>query len=134
MRLSEAMLIGVVSKKRGYCQFLAVRHIILASMQDDNYFIYIVTNPKRTTLYIGVTNDLCRRLREHYENSGLRKTFAGRYYCYNLIYWERFSSILHAIEREKELKKWRREKKEALIAALNPQWRFLNKEVCGYEC
>ena len=94
-----------------------------------NYFVYIVTNPSKTVLYIGVTNDLPTRLLQHYENKGRQKTFAGRYFCYNLIYWERFDYIDHAIEREKELKKWNRQKKERLINSLNPEWRFLNEEV-----
>ena len=80
-------------------------------------------------LYIGVTNDLSRRLYEHKENKGTTKSFTGKYYCYNLIYYERFSHIDHAIEREKEIKKWRREKKEALIATTNPGWIFLNNQV-----
>lgn len=94
------------------------------------YFVYILTNPRRTTLYIGVTNNLCRRLGEHFDNCGKRKTFAGRYYCYKLIYYEQFYSISKAIAREKELKGWSRTKKEILIATINPQWRFLNMEVC----
>lgn len=98
-------------------------------MKSHQYFVYITTNPNRTVLYIGVTNDLQTRLRQHFENSGNPKSFAGKYYCYNLIYWERFNHIDHAIEREKELKRWRREKKEKLITSFNPKWMFLNNEV-----
>ena len=98
-------------------------------MSNHNYFIYITTNPTKTVLYIGVTNDLNTRLKEHYENRGKPKTFAGKYYCYHLIYWERFQYIEHAIEREKELKKWSRIKKEHLINSFNPEWAFLNKEI-----
>jgi len=94
-----------------------------------NYFLYIVTNPGRTVLYIGVTNDLSTRLQQHYSNQGNPLTFAGKYSCYNLIYWERHQYIDHAIEREKELKKWRREKKEKLISEFNPEWKFLNAEI-----
>ncbi|MEL6699696.1 MAG: GIY-YIG nuclease family protein [Bacteroidota bacterium] len=89
------------------------------------YYIYITTNPQRSVLYTGVTNDLNRRLKEHYENRGLPTSFAGKYYCYNLIYFETFSGIQQAIIREKEIKKWRRSKKEALINSLNPKWEFL---------
>ncbi|EAY26233.1 GIY-YIG nuclease family protein [Microscilla marina] len=96
---------------------------------NGNYFVYITTNPKRTTLYIGVTNDLVRRLEEHASQAGNPKTFTGRYFCYHLIYWERFDTPQDAIDREKELKGWRREKKEALINAENPQWIFLNDEI-----
>ncbi len=98
-------------------------------MTGNNYFAYILTNPSKTVLYVGVTNDLRRRMLEHYENKGREKTFAGRYFCFNLVYYERFSSILDAIAREKEIKKWRREKKNALIVSFNPEWRFLNDEI-----
>ena len=101
-------------------------------MQNHNYFIYILTNPKKTVLYIGVTHDLERRLNEHFENRGRVKTFAGKYYCYNLIYFERYDNIESAIEREKELKKWSRKKKEALINKDNPNWNVLNKSVWEY--
>jgi putative endonuclease len=96
---------------------------------SHNYFVYITTNPKRTTIYTGVTNDLQTRLKQHFDNCGDKKTFAGRYYCYNLIYWERFEQIQHAIEREKEIKGWTREKKSKLIASTNPNWKFLNNEI-----
>ncbi|MGB1019260.1 MAG: GIY-YIG nuclease family protein [Chitinophagales bacterium] len=101
-------------------------------MQNHNYFIYILTNPKKTVLYIGVTHDLERRLNEHFENRGRVKTFAGKYYCYNLIYFESYDNIESAIEREKELKKWSRKKKEALINKDNPNWNVLNKSVWEY--
>jgi len=96
------------------------------------YFVYIVTNHERTVLYIRVTNNLEPRLSEHYFNRGHRKTFAGRFYCYNLIYFEEFQYINDAIAREKELKAWRLEKKEALIKTKNPDWMFLNKSVCRF--
>jgi len=97
-------------------------------MASHNYFIYITTNPSKSTLYIGVTNDLSTRIRQHKENRGKPNTFAGKYYCYNLIYFERFGDINHAIEREKELKKWRREKKVNLIVTMNPNWKFYDSE------
>lgn len=96
---------------------------------QHNYFVYITTNPDKTTLYIGVTNDLKRRLFEHQENKGNAKTFAGKYYCYNLVYFEHFQQIEHAIDREKQLKKWSRAKKEQLINSTNPKWHILNYEV-----
>ncbi len=98
-------------------------------MWNYNFYVYITTNPEKTVLYVGVSNDLSRRLYEHFENKGTRNSFAGKYYCYNLVYYEHFLHIEHAIEREKEIKKWRREKKIILIESLNPEWRFLNKEV-----
>jgi putative endonuclease len=95
-------------------------------MFNNNYFIYVTTNPKRTTYYIGITNDLAVRLQQHFQNCGDKKTFAGRYYCYKLIYFERFTTAAHAIEREKQLKGWSRAKKEALIKSKNPELKFLN--------
>jgi putative endonuclease len=97
-----------------------------------NYFVYIVTNPSREVLYIGMTNDLNRRLMEHFENRGNAKTFAGKYFCYKLLYFERHYSALAAIEREKEIKKWSRKKKDALIKTENPGFKFLNTEVLEY--
>jgi putative endonuclease len=102
-------------------------------MFNSNYFVYITTNPKRTTYYIGITNDLPRRLTEHFQNSGDAKTFAGRYYCYNLIYFERHTSPEQAIDREKQLKGWSRNKKEALVKIQNPQLKFLNDLVMEKE-
>lgn len=94
-----------------------------------NYFTYITTNPAKTVLYTGVTNDLYTRIQEHYFNRGKKETFAGRYYCYNLIYYERFSDVNHAIQREKEIKGWTRSKKMRLIKSDNPNLNFLNKSI-----
>ncbi len=89
------------------------------------YYVYILTNPGKTVLYVGVTNSLRRRLGEHRANRG-KSTFAGRYYCHKLIYYEEFGSIRRAIQREKELKGWMRARKEALVAMMNPKWHALN--------
>ena len=96
-----------------------------------SYFVYILTNKNKTVLYTGVTNDLYRRISEHYENSKpfRHSSFAGRYNAYHLIYYERFTQVTNAIAREKEIKGWRRSKKEALINTMNPAWNFLNEEV-----
>lgn len=83
-------------------------------MKQHNYFIYITTNPARTVLYIGVTNDLATRLLQHFEERGREKTFAGRYFCFNLIYYERFTYIQHAINREKEIKKMEKRKERGV--------------------
>jgi len=95
-------------------------------MWNYNFYVYIITNLNKTVLYIGVTNNLEVRIAQHYQNAGDKKTFAGKYYCHYLVYYEHFTHIEHAIERETELKKWSRKKKEALIATTNPEWRFLN--------
>lgn len=101
-------------------------------MVSHNYFVYILTNLKKTTLYIGMTNDIARRLEEHSKNAGNLSTFAGKYFCHLLMCYERFSSVEHAIAREKELKKWSRDKKDALIKSMNPHWLLLNTEVQEY--
>ena len=91
--------------------------------------MYITTNPKKTVLYTGMTYDLESRIIEHYRNRGNKKTFAGRYFAYCLIYFEAFGTPDQAIEREKEVKDWNRKKKEDIIKAFNPSWRFLNKDI-----
>lgn len=96
------------------------------------YFVYILTNPAKTVLYTGVTNDLERRLIEHFRARGNRKTFAGRYYCYHLLHFEEFSSSSSAIDREKEIKDWNRSKKENLINSQNQEWHFLNSVIMAW--
>jgi len=96
---------------------------------SNQYYIYIITNASKTVLYIGMTNDIVRRLQEHYDNRGQMKTFAGRYNCYTLVFYEICESPSLAIQREKELKKWSRKKKEALIETQNPKWHSLNRNV-----
>ena len=98
-------------------------------MNYHEYFVYITTNPRKTAIYVGMTNTLTQRLIEHYLNRGKPKTFAGRYYCYNLIYFEDHQYVDNAIAREKEIKGWSRKKKEQLIAEKNPKWTFLNREI-----
>ncbi len=96
-------------------------------MKFHNYFIYITTNPQRTVLYTGVTNDINLRMEQHrLDSMGKKTTFAGKYNCYNLVYHEYYPDIRIAIAREKEIKGWSRKKKIALIAEYNPEWRFLN--------
>ena len=90
-----------------------------------NYFVYILTNKNKTVLYVGVTNDLERRLHEHV--TGLNDGFTSRYGCHFLIYFEQYNFIDDAIKREKVIKGWRREKKNALIESVNPNWQFITK-------
>lgn len=98
-------------------------------MWNYNFYVYITTNPTNTVLYVGVTNDLRTRIYQHTENKGKSSTFAGKYYCYKLVYFEHFTHIEEAIAREKEIKKWRRDKKNALVGSMNAAWRFLNDEI-----
>ena len=82
------------------------------------FWVYIMSNYARTVLYIGVTNDLYRRYKEHCE--GQFDGFTKRYHCTDLLYYEKFSSVDEAIAREKSLKGKSRAKKEALIREMNP--------------
>jgi len=89
--------------------------------------VYIVTIKNKTVLYIGVTNDLRRRTYEH--EYSLIPGFTQKYNCNFLIYYEHFQDIEDAIKREKQIKKWRREKKEKLIKEFNPNLEFLNERI-----
>lgn len=90
-------------------------------------FVYILTNKNKTTLYIGVTNDLCRRISEH-KNHINKDSFTSRYNLEFCIYFEEFQDFNIAIKREKELKKWNRQKKDDLINKKNPKWEILVTE------
>ncbi|MDO4758218.1 MAG: GIY-YIG nuclease family protein [Rikenellaceae bacterium] len=90
------------------------------------YWVYMLTNSNRSVLYIGVTDSLDRRLSEHRQGEG--SAFTARYRVTHLVYYEVYTDIRDAIAREKELKGWRRSKKEALIAQTNPLWLFLGEE------
>ena len=87
-----------------------------------SFYVYILTNPARTVLYIGVTNNLERRIYEHSERLGEWGKFTGRYQCNLLIYFEISPDAKQAIAREKQIKNWTRAKKEFLINTLNPNW------------
>ena len=86
----------------------------------DAYYVYILTNKNRSTLYIGVTNHLEHRVAQH--RSKEVKGFTARYSLCVLLYYEVAPDPLAAIAREKQLKGWRREKKVALIEKVNPRW------------
>jgi putative endonuclease len=88
------------------------------------YFVYILASDNRESLYIGVTSDLPRRLAEHQQ--GIVDSFSRRYHTHRLVYFESTGEVNDAIAREKQLKGWRRSKKEALIQAANPDWNDLS--------
>jgi len=94
-------------------------------------FVYVLTNERRTTLYIGVTNNLEGRIWQHQNGEGSK--FAKRYNLSVLIYFEAFPEARAAIARETQLKGWTRAKMEALIATMNPEWRDLSEEIFGAE-
>jgi len=93
-------------------------------------YIYIMSNKKRTTLYIGVTSDLEERVYQHRNGEGSK--FTIKYKCHHLVYYEIFDAIESAISREKVLKKWNRRWKEELITAFNPQLHDLWDKIEGF--
>ncbi len=95
---------------------------------SHSYYVYIITNKYRSTFYVGITNDLGRRLKEHRQNieNGVL-TFASRYNIEFLVYYQKFTWVQEAIAREKEIKGWRREKKLNLIRSFNENFEFLNE-------
>ena len=88
--------------------------------------VYILTNWSGKVMYIGVTNDLQRRLYEHRHQ--LADGFTKRYNIHKLVYFEQTGDVRAAIAREKQLKGWSREKKNALVASANPTWRDLSED------
>jgi putative endonuclease len=92
-----------------------------------NAWIYILTNKPGGTLYVGVTNDLVRRVYEH--RNGFVAGFTKRYGLKRLVYFEQFDDIQTAIQREKNIKHWPREWKIDLIVSQNPDWRDIYDEI-----
>ena len=95
-------------------------------MRDHNYYVYIMTNNNNRVMYIGVTNNLERRDYEHKHQ--LVKGFTTKYNTTKLVYYEHTHDIEAAITREKQLKGWLRNKKNALVEVMNPSWRDLSED------
>ena len=91
-------------------------------------YVYILTNQHNTTLYIGVTNDLVRRVYEHKQE--FVEGFTKRYKLHKLVYFEQIPDILQAIAREKQIKHWNRRWKERLIREHNANWTDLYDTIC----
>ena len=100
-------------------------------MRKRFYFVYIMTNMNRTTLYVGVTNGLTKRVQQH--RMGKVGSFTTRYRVDRLVYYEDFEIVTNAIAREKQLKRWRRDKKEALVTRMNPNWEDLGVTSLGLD-
>jgi len=92
-----------------------------------DYYVYILTSKRNGTLYIGVTNNLIRRVYEH--KTGIIKGFTSKYDVHLLVYYEHTNDIQSAIKREKQLKKWKRKWKLELIEEMNPNWRDLYEDI-----
>lgn len=97
-----------------------------------HYYVYILASATNVTLYIGVTNDLLRRVYQHRKHQDA-DSFTSKYNVYRLVYFEETSDVKAALAREKQLKGWRRSKKNALIETVNPYWKDLYPMILGEE-
>jgi putative endonuclease len=93
---------------------------------DRNYYVYLLTNWNNKIMYVGVTNNLERRVYEHKHK--LVAGFTEKYNVNKLVFFEETTDVHSALEREKEIKKWRREKKDALVLKENEQWKDLSED------
>lgn len=96
-------------------------------MFEKAYYIYIMTNKRNNVFYTGVTNNLFRRIYEH--KGKVVPGFTSKYNINKLVYYEKFDNQYDAICREKQVKKWRREKKIWLIEEINPKWQDLSNQI-----
>jgi putative endonuclease len=94
--------------------------------RERKYYVYLLANWNNRVLYTGVTNDLLRRIHEHKHK--LVEGFTKRYNVNKLVYFEETNDVYAAISREKEIKRWRREKKNKLVQSMNPEWKDLSDD------
>ena len=92
------------------------------------YYVYILANSTNVTIYTGVTNDLIRRVYEHRHEAD-PQSFTARYKVHKLVYFEQTTDVRAALEREKQIKSWKRVKKNQLVESKNPTWRDLYPEI-----
>lgn len=97
---------------------------------NKTYYVYLMTNWNHRVMYVGVTNDLIRRIHEH--KNKLMEGFTSRYNVNRLVYFENTGDIHAALAREKEIKRWRREKKNMLVQISNPDWRDISVDFEDY--
>lgn len=91
-----------------------------------NYYVYLSTNWNNRVMYVGMANNLERRMYEH--KNKLIEGFTKKYNIDRLVYFVETSDVNAALSREKEIKKWRREKKDSLVLSSNPEWKDLSEE------
>ena len=94
----------------------------------ENMYVYILTNDHKNVMYVGVTNDLVRRMYEH-KNHLIRNSFTARYNVERLVYYEYTNNPTAAIEREKQIKGWNRARKNKLVESKNPNWEDLYQSI-----
>lgn len=100
------------------------KHLAFHMPDRSHYYVYFMQSSSRRALYIGLTSNLEQRVWQH--KNGRFGGFTDKYKAHRLVYFEEFSEVSHAITREKQLKGWRREKKEWLVRRENPEWRDLS--------
>ena len=93
-----------------------------------NYYVYILANVTNTAIYVGVTNDLIRRMYEHRHEMD-STSYTAKYHIHKLVYYEYTADVRSAIEREKQLKSWNRARKNKLVNSRNPNWEDLYKSI-----
>ena len=98
-------------------------------MREHIYYVYLMANDSNRVLYVGVTNNLLRRIIEH--KSKKVRGFTEKYNVTKLVYFEETPDIRSAISREKQFKKWRREKKNKLVEGMNAEWKDLVERLWG---
>jgi putative endonuclease len=96
-------------------------------MKEKNYYVYILTRERNSVFYVGITNDLIRRVYQHKE--GLLSEFTKKHEVKMLVYYECFNDVYEAIRREKIIKKWKRKFKMSAVESMNPQWKDLYFEL-----
>ena len=94
----------------------------------ESMYIYILTNDHKNVMYVGVTNDLVRRMHEH-KNHLIRNSFTARYNVDRLVYYEYTKNPMAAVEREKQIKGWNRARKNKLVESKNPNWEDLYQSI-----
>ena len=92
------------------------------------YYVYILTNANKNLIYIGVTNNLIRRVYEHKHHLD-RGSYTARYNIDQLVYFEETSDVEAAISREKQLKGWNRARKNILVESKNPEWKYIYTQI-----
>ncbi|HZQ17102.1 MAG TPA: GIY-YIG nuclease family protein [Terriglobales bacterium] len=108
---------------RNICESRDLAFLFTEMRREYHFYVYILQSASRRALYIGMTNNLRHRIFQHETHQF--EGFTDDYNAVRLVYWERHDSVGKAIAREKQLKRWRREKKMCLIEKTNPQWRDL---------
>jgi putative endonuclease len=119
--VTTAVAVVIPNKERDLSHFVLREKSVLSV---KSYYVYVLTNWNQRVMYVGVTSDLKRRIHEH--QNKLVKGFTEKYNVNKLVYYEQTNDVITALAREKEIKKWRRQKKDNLVVSVNPQWQDLS--------